>query len=207
MTSPSAPSAPRIEHRTGFGPCWRLSTNRPRLSWTVAAGAATTTCRPHTRSRSIAPAVVRRRSWWSPIDQVLGAMAGRSASMSRESVTVRVRVARRRSGATWSEPATVEAGLLEPQDWTRAVHQPRRPRGAAPAGARAARRSSSVPDDVVSARLYATAHGVYSRARCNGRPSTTPSSPPDGRRIEHRLRYQRLRRHRTWSTPASNTLT
>ncbi|HEX5115418.1 MAG TPA: family 78 glycoside hydrolase catalytic domain [Pseudonocardiaceae bacterium] len=88
---------------------------------------------------------------------------------SRERVGVRVRVwTDDGEPSGWSEPASVEAALLDPADW-RAVPvgcgwaeqdgTDRRP-------ARV-RREFTLDRPVVSARLYATAHGVY-EAEING---------------------------------------
>lgn len=82
--------------------------------------------------------------------------------VSRERAQVRVRVwTERGTPSGWSEPASVEAALLRPEDWS-AV-----PVGAGwaePAGIdrrpALVRREFTLDRRVVSARLYATAHGV-----------------------------------------------
>ncbi|MGW1770266.1 family 78 glycoside hydrolase catalytic domain [Streptomyces sp. NPDC002104] len=112
--------------------------------------------------------------------------------VSRERVAVRVRVwtgdAARPS--PWSEPAVVEAGLLDPADW-RAV-----PVGAAwPEDHEAERRPARVRKDfrveraVSRARLYVTAHGLY-EAEINGRRVGDDALAPGWTVYPKRLRYR-----------------
>lgn len=82
---------------------------------------------------------------------------------SRQAVRWRVRVHTDGGWSGWSEPATVEAGLLEPGDWSAAWIEPdedeRRPPGERPAWL--LRHEFTLERPAPSARLYATAHGVY----------------------------------------------
>ena len=84
---------------------------------------------------------------------------------SRERRTVRVRVWGEGDAepSAWSEDVVVEAGLLEPADWTAQLVQPLLPEPGrhGRAGRRCCAASSSLDKPVVRARLYATAHGVY----------------------------------------------
>ncbi|WP_329007468.1 glycoside hydrolase family 78 protein [Micromonospora rifamycinica] len=103
---------------------------------------------------------------------------------SRDRRTVRVRA----TGvdglvSSWSAPATVEAGLLEPADWTARLVTP--PDGPAPL----VRRCFTLDAPVASARLYVTAHGLY-RAEINGRPVGADAFTPGWTSYHHRLRYQ-----------------
>ena len=81
---------------------------------------------------------------------------------SRQLATWRVRVWSDLGESDWSAPTTVEAGLVDPDDWVADWIEPDE-RERPPAGRRPAyvlRRTFDV-DVVDSARLYATAHGVY----------------------------------------------
>ena len=114
MTSLSAPSAPRIDHRTDPGPVLGITNPRPRLSWTVGSA-------PEGYVQSAYEIEVVRgdeSTIWtvSSSEQVLVPWPG-AALEARESATVRVRV-RGSKWSDWSEPTTVEAGLLRDDDWT-----------------------------------------------------------------------------------------
>jgi alpha-L-rhamnosidase len=111
---------------------------------------------------------------------------------SRERRAVRVRVwgPDGDGPSPWSEEAVVEAGLLEPEDWTALL--------VAPAGederpvdgpARLLRREFALRDSVRSARLYATAHGVY-EVELNGVRVGDHALAPGWTSYAHRLRYQ-----------------
>jgi alpha-L-rhamnosidase len=107
---------------------------------------------------------------------------------SREAAQVRVHVWSGRTASGWSEPATVEAGLLEAADWAARFVSPTELGGLdAPAPVLGA--SLDVPGEVTSARLYATAHGVY-EATLNGRRVGDHVLPPGWTAYADRLRYQ-----------------
>lgn len=82
---------------------------------------------------------------------------------SREAIRWRVRVWTDDGPSDWSEPATFEAGLLEPGDWSAAWIEPdevdRRPSGERPAWL--LRREFVLDSTAPASRLYATAHGIY----------------------------------------------
>ena len=81
---------------------------------------------------------------------------------SGERREVRVRVETEAGLGEWSEPLVVEAGLLDPDDWSAAWVSTGAEAGAA--GHRPAYRlrgEITVDEPVVRARLYATAHGIY----------------------------------------------
>jgi alpha-L-rhamnosidase len=99
---------------------------------------------------------------------------------------VRVRGAGMRSD--WSDPATVEAGLLGTEDWSARFISPRQ-LGGLGAPAPVLRSVLEVPDQVVRARLYATAHGLYT-AWLNGRRVGDQVLAPGWTSYPHRLRYQ-----------------
>jgi alpha-L-rhamnosidase len=112
---------------------------------------------------------------------------------SRDRCAVRVRVwgadgAGRPS--PWSDDAVVEAGLLEPEDWTAELVAPageeERPvDGPAPL----LRREFALRPGVASARLYVTAHGVY-EVEINGVRVGDHALAPGWTSYGHRLRYQ-----------------
>jgi len=184
MTSLSAPSAPRIDHRTDPGPVLGVTNQRPRLSWTVASA-------PEDYVQSAYELEIVRgdepMTWRvTSGDQVLVPWPGAPLE-ARESATVRVRV--QGSGwSQWSEPTTVEAGLLAAHDWTAKF--------ISPVGIGGLRQAApellgvfQLPDDIASARLYATAHGIFT-ARLNSRLVDDTVLAPGWTSYHHRLRYR-----------------
>ena len=109
---------------------------------------------------------------------------------SRERRTVRVRVwsADAAEPSAWSEDVVVEAGLLEPADWTAQLAQPVLPVDVDEPVV-LLRREFVLDSPVVRARLYATAHGVY-EAELNGAPVGDHVLAPGWTSYRHRLRYQ-----------------
>ncbi|GAB3601566.1 family 78 glycoside hydrolase catalytic domain [Microbacterium tumbae] len=178
------PSRPRIEHhRDPLG----IGESAPRVSWTTEAPAGWTQQSyelEETRDDRTASVTV------SAPEQILVAWPFEPLC-SRERVAVRVRLTGGdgRTGP-WSEPAVLEAGLLEPDDWS-----------AVPVGASWAedpesddRRPSLVRRDfhartgLVSARLYATAHGLY-EVEINGRRVGDDAMSPGWTVYPKHLRY------------------
>ena len=120
----------------------------PRLSWWLPAGAATQT------------------AYEVELDDGRTARADSDESVlvawpfeplrPRERRTWRVRVWTDDGETEWSDPSTVEVGLLHPEDWSARWIEPdedeRRPH---------LLRHEFRLDEVGDARLYATAHGVY----------------------------------------------
>ncbi|WP_105969098.1 alpha-L-rhamnosidase [Streptomyces geranii] len=111
---------------------------------------------------------------------------------SRERAGVRVRVWGEgdTEPSPWSPVAHVEAGLLDPADWTaRPVTPDLGPAAGKPLPAALLRRDLNLTGPVASARLYITAYGVYS-AEINGRPVGDHVLSPGWTSYRHRLRYQ-----------------
>jgi len=110
---------------------------------------------------------------------------------SRGRVAVRVRVRGTDASASeWSPPVHIEAGLLEPTDWTaRAISpdwtEPRDAERRPPL----LRKEFSLDPDIAHARLYVTAHGLY-EVEINGQRVGDHALAPGWTSYQHRLRYQ-----------------
>jgi alpha-L-rhamnosidase len=90
----------------------------------------------------------------------------------------------------WSEPLSIETGLVRPEDWTARMITPTVPQ---PADrdwpALLLRRAFTLPADPVRARLYVTAYGVY-EMELNGERVGDHVLAPGWTSYHHRLRYQ-----------------
>lgn len=185
MSNPAAPTSLRFEHRTA--PVLGIGTASPRLSWqvpTADAGYAQTAYEVE-----ISTGTTQAYTVQSP-DQVLVPWPG-DPLKSRQSAQVRVRVrGGNNSGddwSAWSEPATVEAGLLDASDWSARFVSPRDNDLGSPAPLVAG--VADLPDGIVQARLYATAHGVYV-PELNGQRVGDEELAPGWTAYQYRLRYQ-----------------
>jgi len=109
---------------------------------------------------------------------------------SRERRTVQVRVVGRDSSSSpWSEPLTVEAGLLDADDWQAMFVGPAWDEDLeTPQPCPYLRRSFTVPAPVTRGRLYVTALGVY-ELELNGRRVGDHVLAPGWTSYHHRLRY------------------
>ena len=109
---------------------------------------------------------------------------------SRERRTVHVRViGADGSESPWSEPLTVEAGLLEASDWQATFVGPAREENLeTPQPCPYLRRSFAVSAPVTRARLYVTALGVY-ELELNGRRIGDHVLAPGWNSYHHQLRY------------------
>jgi alpha-L-rhamnosidase len=109
---------------------------------------------------------------------------------SRERRTVRVRVWGEGAAepSAWSEDVVVEAGLLDPAEWSAALVQPVLP-DEHEEPVLLLRREFVIDRPVVGARLYATAQGVY-EAELNGAVVGDHVLAPGWTAYQHRLRYQ-----------------
>ncbi|MEU9289493.1 family 78 glycoside hydrolase catalytic domain [Streptomyces sp. NPDC048275] len=158
----------------------------PRLSWSLPSGAGAQDGYEIELDRG---GRVHRTGHIDGVDQVFVPWPGEPLA-SRERVTVRVRVwTGPGEPSEWSPPSVVEAGLLEPADWS-----------AVPVGAPwsenpdSDRRPARVRKDftlvrpVARARLYITAHGLY-EAEINGRRVGDDALSPGWTVYGHRLRY------------------
>jgi alpha-L-rhamnosidase len=197
MPRAAAPTALRFEHRTDPGPTLGLGTPAPRLSWVVPDAD------PGFRQDAYEIEVIRTGAADGPrpmpadaVAETVQVASGDQVLVpwpvpplaSREAAAVRVRVASEGEWSDWSEPAVVEAGLLSSGDWSA--------RFVSPAGAGGLDQPAPVlrgrlelPEDVVAARLHATAHGLYV-ARLNGLRVGDQMLAPGWTSYQHRLRYQ-----------------
>ncbi|GAA3768133.1 glycoside hydrolase family 78 protein [Plantactinospora mayteni] len=178
--TPNAPTAE--QHRVPLG----IGEARPRLSWrTTAPSGWQQEAYELEIARGGQVTVVRVDS----ADQILVPWPNEPLR-SRESGIIRVRVHGRDVTSPWSEPTTVEAGLLEPDDWTavpvgagwpeEAESDERRPS--------LVRRSFQIDGEVVAARLYSSAHGLY-EVEINGRRVGDDAMSPGWTVYPRRLRY------------------
>ncbi len=187
MPYAAAPTAPRFEHRTDDGPVVGIGVATPRLSWVVPTADAEFRQSAYevqaTRGRGTDPETALVHS-----DQQVLVPWPFAPLESRESASVRVRVAHAEDWSEWGPPAVVEAGLLHSADWTARFVSPQ-DIGGLDMPAPVLRGTLNIPTDIVSARLYATAHGVYS-ATLNGRRVGDDVLAPGWTAYQHRLRYQ-----------------
>jgi alpha-L-rhamnosidase len=178
----------RFEHvRDPLG----LGTTRPRLSWTTVTEArdwrqTTYEIEATTPGRAASPASVKTESAESvlvpwPFEPL----------RAREHVSVRVRVTGPDGAVSpWSEPARAETGLLAPQDWSaRFITADWDEDPATDQPCPLLRREFALRDAVRSARLYATALGVY-EAEINGTRVGDHVLAPGWTAYDKRLRYQ-----------------
>jgi alpha-L-rhamnosidase len=182
--SSAAPDTPRFEHRTDSGPVLGMGSSTPRLSWTVprADPLWAQTAYEVEVTRNGIPETYHV----DEAEQVLVPWPAPPLT-SRERAEVRVRVACGEQWTAWGETGVVEAGLLEPEDWSGRFITPD---GIGCEGERAPIVSGvlDVPGLVRSARLYATAHGVYV-PRVNGSRVDDTVLAPGWTSYRHRLRY------------------
>jgi alpha-L-rhamnosidase len=105
---------------------------------------------------------------------------------SRQRVQVRVRVwGSDGQSSDWSQLYPVEAGLLEPGDWTAQFVTPDAESQVAPL----LRKEFEISRGFTQARLYITALGLY-EAQLNGQPVGDHVLAPGWTSYHHRLRYQ-----------------
>lgn len=185
MAMAAAPQAPRFEHRTETATVLGIGTGTPRLSW------ALTTAEPGYTQTSYEIEITRdgRTDVFTVVspEQILVPWPAPALS-SRESAAVRVRVAHDGDWSDWSEPSTVEAGLLHANDWVADFISPVNVGGIGePAPILSG--ALDLPTGITKARLYATAHGVYSPMINRERIDDTVLAP-GWTSYEHRLRYQ-----------------
>jgi alpha-L-rhamnosidase len=177
MSRAAAPTGLRFEH----GPVLGVGTAAPRLSWRIPDAD------PDFRQTGYEIEIDGESVTVETAEQILVPWPVAPLE-SRQRSTVRVRVRGGADWSGWSEPATVEAGLLMPGDWSARFVSPR-DLGGLETPAPILGGAITVPGDVVRARLYATAHGVY-QATLNGERVGDQELAPGWTAYQHRLRYQ-----------------
>lgn len=185
MAMPAAPSRPRFEHHTDESPVLGVGVAAPRLSWTVpdADSGYRQTAYEVEITRGGAVKVYKVDS----SEQILVPWPAEPLR-SRESASVRVRVAQEDDWSEWSAAGVVEAGLLEPSDWVATFVSPVGV-GATDMPAPIVASSLTISGGIRTARLYLTAHGVYV-ATLNGSRVGNDVLAPGWTSYPHRLRYQ-----------------
>ncbi|MFF5295919.1 alpha-L-rhamnosidase [Paractinoplanes globisporus] len=185
MPELAAPTDLRFEHHPADRPVLGIGTATPRLSWRVPAA-------PDDWAQARYEIEISRGGTAqvhsaASGEQILVAWPGVPLT-AREIASVRVRVGDATSWSDWSAPAIVEAGLLAATDWTASLISPREIAGL---GDPAPILSGSIelPADIVKARLYATAHGLYV-AHLNGERVGDEQLAPGWTAYQHRLRYR-----------------
>ncbi|TCC36395.1 glycoside hydrolase family 78 protein [Kribbella speibonae] len=185
MAMAAAPGPPRFEHHTDASPALGLGTGAPRLSWTIPDA------EPDYQQTAYEVEITRRGAvelhTVESCEQILVPWPGEPLS-SREAASLRVRVAHGDTWSEWSSAASVEAGLLEPTDWAATFASPVG-LGATEMPAPILSSTITISGDVSSARLYATAHGVYV-ATLNGSRVGDQVLAPGWTSYPNRLRYQ-----------------
>jgi alpha-L-rhamnosidase len=158
-------------------------TAAPRISWQIPA--ADTGYAQTAYEVEITTGTTQAFTVQSP-DQILVPWPAEPLK-SRESAQVRVRVRGNEDWSEWSEPATVEAGLLTPDDWSARFVSPHENPHGSPAPLIAG--IADLPDGIAKARLYATAYGIY-LPELNGKRVGTEELAPGWTAYQYRLRYQ-----------------
>lgn len=187
-------TAPWAEHHTS---ALGIGEASPRLSWR----------RTSTESTALQDGyeieVIRERGLATAMHRT-GRIDGDASSLvpwptepllSRERVRVRVRIwAGAPDPEEWSEPSSIEAGLLHPDDWRVPFVSPSIAADApGPRPAFLLRAQFNLTDigDVRRARVYSTAHGVHDLL-VNGVAASDQLLAPGWTSYHHRLRYQTL---------------
>ncbi|BEP13979.1 glycoside hydrolase family 78 protein [Acidothermaceae bacterium B102] len=184
MAQSAAPTKPHFEHRTDEGTVLGIGTAAPRISWFVERadqGWHQTAYEVEINRNDLATTYREASS-----EQVLVPWPG-PPLLSRERAEVRVRVAHGDDWSAWGEPSTVEAGLLDAQDWLGRFISPV-DIGAEGGRAPVVSGVLTVHGEVRRARLYATAHGIYVPTINGGRVDETVLAP-GWTSYDHRLRY------------------
>jgi alpha-L-rhamnosidase len=148
-----APRRLRVEHlEEPLG----IDVALPRLSWQLVD--------PATRQEAYRIEAGPWQSGWIESDASVLVPYGGPAVDSRTRVEWRVQVRTDQGTSPWSERSWWESGLLHAHDWRARWISAVEPEPLPPAGERPAsllRTNFSIEDHVRTARVYATAHGLY----------------------------------------------
>jgi alpha-L-rhamnosidase len=187
-TSTVTISAVRFEHyRDAFG----IGADRPRLSWIAETDQRGWRQAGYEIECYDADGALRASTGRIDSDQSVLAAWPWQPLRSRERLAVRVRVwGVDQQVSAWSERFPIEAGLLQPDDWSARFVAPAWDEDATRAQpSPLLRRTFDVRPGVAQARLYVTALGVY-EAELNGAPVGDHVLAPGWTSYDYRLRYQ-----------------
>ncbi|OUM41724.1 alpha-L-rhamnosidase [Arthrobacter sedimenti] len=178
---------PRAEYRPdGFG----IGTATPRLSWRIESNTTNLVQIGYEIRLSLPDGTEHIAEGRDTSEQVFVDWPF-APLQSRQRGTVHVRVQTsdgQRSG--WSEPLELEAALLQQDDWNSnfiCVSESAPAEGVRPGYL--LRSEFAVGDDISLARIYATAHGIYTLT-LNGQRVGDQELAPGWTSYRHRLRYQ-----------------
>lgn len=203
MSCPTVTKPVFEHHHNGLG----VETPRPRISWRFEASNTTIGSWVQTSYElEIAFASDEKRQIFREpgCKSILVPWPAKSLA-SREAAVVRVRVYGKsladgpydtNEPSAWSEPATVEAALLEQEDFQASFITAAKHLGPpAPLQPIRFRKEFTLPSDInlesSSARLYITSLGVFD-ASINGKPVTDECMAPGWTSYKHRLVYRIL---------------
>ncbi len=185
MSSSAAPIRVRIENHPIAQRVLGIGEARPRLSWVTPQADEGWVQQAYelevVRAEATATYVVESN------EQLYVAWPG-GALHSREQATVRIRV-RDDSWSPWSEPVEIEVGLLDADDWSTSFVSPTGTIGAVQSPAPLVHGTWELPNGIVQARLYASAHGIY-EFTLNGARVGDELFSPGWTSYANRLRYQ-----------------
>jgi len=178
----------RVEHRRdAFG----IGTDQPRLSWLVNTDVQEWYQAGYEIESYDKDGKLMNRSRRVASDQSVLVEWPFAALQSREQVSLRVRVwGTDGSESNWSEPYYIEAGLLQPDDWSGEFISPDWDEDKSKSNpAPYLRREFELLQGIQSARLYITALGVY-EAQINGKVVGDQVFSPGWTVYDQHLRYQ-----------------
>ncbi|MHA6630473.1 family 78 glycoside hydrolase catalytic domain [Pseudonocardia sichuanensis] len=179
--APAPPHGLRVEH---LDEALGIRTATPRLSWRLPDGVR------EQRAYRISTENGWDTGWVTGNRSLLVPYAGPPLA-SGQRVRWRVRVDTDRGRTGWSAPGWFETGLLRSEDWQAAWIEPGMQPGGAPGERPAAllRCEFDVDRPVVTARLHATAHGLY-EAFLNGERVGDAELTPGFTQYHARLQVQ-----------------
>ncbi len=174
-----------------------IDVQSPRMSWQIESGERGAAQTAYQIRVAEAPGALRsgRRLLWDTgkvtSDQSIHVPYEGPALQSGKRYYWQVRVWDRNGTASaWSAPAYWEMGLLDPGDWKAAWIEPAILEDTSKAGpAPMLRKEFTLRGEVASARLYATAHGLY-EMHINGRRVGDEVFTPGWTAYDERLQYQ-----------------
>lgn len=187
-TAAASISGIRFEHqRDALG----IGTPRPRLSWVVETEAEDWQQAAYALQSYTADGTLREQTGRIGSDESVLVAWPFAPLESRERVQVRVQIwDTDGQPSAWSELFTVEAGLLDPADWSARFVTPDWDEDTGSAQpAPLLRHEFDVRPDVTQARLYITALGVY-EAQLNDVTIGDHVLAPGWTSYHHRLRYE-----------------